>query len=170
MRLAKYIITLAFLLSFVYAQTTLNPKVTDNGGGIRTGTGYKLVASIGQAVPGISTSASGELEAGFVTVELNLTEIQEPASKPPMLPTIGLFYPNPFNSTTKMEITMPIAGKISLEFFDISGKQIFHWESEKAQGRHALSFTASDILPSGIYVYRITAPNAIKTGKIVFAR
>ena len=162
-------ITLLLIVSLSLAQTQLKPSVTDNGGGIISNSSYKLLASIGQSVTGLREDGIN-LEAGYITAELDLTGIYEPQFKPPVAPTISEFFPNPFNSATRIGIFLPKPDKISLQLFDLSGKQVYTWEQEKLAGSYSITFTANAELPSGTYLYKVSVSEMQKSGKIILVR
>lgn len=60
-------------------------------------------------------------------------------------------YPNPFNPTTTLSFTLPSAGYVSLQVFDINGRlQRTVLDKEMPAGTHAIQFNA-DRLASGMY-------------------
>ncbi len=66
-------------------------------------------------------------------------------------------YPNPFNPSTKINFDVPVDSRVSINLFDMSGKEVASLTNEvKAAGYYTLEFNASE-LPSGIYFYRIIA-------------
>ncbi|HRB00510.1 MAG TPA: T9SS type A sorting domain-containing protein [Ignavibacteria bacterium] len=74
-------------------------------------------------------------------------------------------YPNPFNPSTIINFTLPKAQTISLEVFDITGRNIATLINGRVEGgRNSITFNAAN-LPSGIYFYRMTA-----AGKFVEAK
>ena len=168
MRIIKIIIiiTVPFL---ILAQSQMTPSVTDNGGGIAQNSSYKLLSSIGQSVTGLRIDGT-VLEAGYITAELDLTGIEEQNAKHPEKPIIGEFSPNPFNSATTIEINIPARGNILFQIFDLSGKQIYNWSEDKNAGIYKITFNANEKLPSGTYLYKITALNTEKNGKIAFVK
>ncbi len=167
MRILFFIIIAISIVLF--AQTQMSPSVTDNGGGIAQNSSHKLLSSIGQSVTGVRSDGT-VLEAGFVTAELDLVGIREEHRKPPETPLIGDFHPNPFNSTTAISIDIVRSGNISLQLFDISGRQIYSWSEDKKIGTYKISFKASEELPAGTYLYVIKALDQQKTGKIAFVK
>jgi len=167
----KFILLIFFSFGIALAQTmTLSPAVTDNGGGIRTGTGLKLLASIGQSVGGITNSSSNELQAGYITLETRLTGIHEPDVKPPQRFEISAFHPNPFNSATRMTVDLPKPGTIIFELFDICGNKTFCWSGEKSAGRFVMTFSPSEELPTGLYFYRLSVLDKIVSGKLTLIK
>lgn len=68
-------------------------------------------------------------------------------------------YPNPFNPTTKISYHLPEASFVTLKVYDILGREIVTLVNEvKPSGKYEVEFNASE-LPSGTYVYKLTAGN-----------
>ncbi|MEW6654940.1 MAG: T9SS type A sorting domain-containing protein, partial [Bacteroidota bacterium] len=68
-------------------------------------------------------------------------------------------YPNPFNPSTKISYSLPDVSFVTLKVFDILGREIVTLVNEvKPFGNHEVEFDASE-LPSGTYVYKLTAGN-----------
>jgi len=66
-------------------------------------------------------------------------------------------YPNPFNPSTKINFDVPVDSRVTIDLFDISGKQVASLLNEvKTAGYYTVDFNASR-LPSGVYFYRATA-------------
>lgn len=66
-------------------------------------------------------------------------------------------YPNPFNPSTKINFDIPADGNVSINLYDMSGKEIATILNEvKTAGYYTVSFDASG-LPSGTYFYRINS-------------
>ncbi len=167
MRIIIY--TIVAMAMVLFAQSQMSPSVTDNGGGIVQNSSHKLLSSIGQSVAGLRSDGT-VLEAGYVTAALELNAISEPIRKPQETPIIGEFSPNPFNSATAVSVNMTRSGNISLKLFDISGRQVYSWSEDKKAGIYKISFTASEELPAGTYLYVINALDRQKTGKIAFVK
>ncbi len=68
-------------------------------------------------------------------------------------------YPNPFNPITVIPYMLPQEASVRLSVFNMLGQEVMRLvdETQKA-GRHEAQFDASS-LPSGIYIYSITAGN-----------
>ncbi|MCH8837957.1 MAG: T9SS type A sorting domain-containing protein, partial [Candidatus Marinimicrobia bacterium] len=81
-----------------------------------------------------------------------------------------LNYPNPFNPSTTTGFELPAASEVTLIVYDLTGREVtrladggylagYHqvaWDGRNASGR---------LLPSGIYIARLTTPgysNSIK--------
>lgn len=79
-------------------------------------------------------------------------------------------YPNPFNPVTQLEVTLPQAGEISVDVFDLLGRHVASIASGfKEAGRHTYTLNA-DHLPSGMYWARLSTPMEQRLQKIVLMR
>ncbi|MEG8948175.1 T9SS type A sorting domain-containing protein [Rosettibacter firmus] len=68
-------------------------------------------------------------------------------------------YPNPFNPSTRITYSLPEASFVTLKVYDILGREIVTLVNEtKPSGKYAVEFDASK-LPSGTYIYQLTAGN-----------
>ena len=66
-------------------------------------------------------------------------------------------YPNPFNPETVIDYALPQTGHVRLAVYDMTGKTVAVLiDGVQPQGRHTVRFHA-DGLPTGTYVYRLTA-------------
>ena len=72
-------------------------------------------------------------------------------------------YPNPFNPATSIGYDLPINSFVSFEVYNSAGERVATLVNEKqTAGHHDVSFTSNEI-PSGLYIYRMTATN-LSTG------
>jgi len=87
-------------------------------------------------------------------------------SPPPELPeyfSLSRNYPNPFNSRTRIDYTIPHAGEVKLAIYDVLGREVMVLEHAiKEAGHYGAFWDGSDekgrIVPSGVYFYRLQAP------------
>jgi len=78
--------------------------------------------------------------------------------------------PNPFNSTTQIEFTLPTTQRVSLRLYDVLGREVAVLVDEiQTAGAHRLMFDASR-LPSGVYLCRLEAGEMMQTRKIVLLK
>ncbi|RKZ27790.1 hypothetical protein DRQ29_02955 [bacterium] len=147
------------------------PHVQDNGGGYKESASYRSYASIGQAVIGECGDGSHINQAGYITSLNPYVAIEEKPSdgKVPDEMTIGKPYPNPFNSVCQIDIDISRATKIEFGVFDIAGKNILRFDKDLKAGSHTIKFDAGK-LPSGVYIYRISAGRTVDTGKLILVR
>ncbi len=76
-------------------------------------------------------------------------------------------FPNPFNPNTSISFNLPKESAVTLEVFDITGKNVATLVNEtKAAGKYSYDFNAND-LSSGIYFYKLTADGFVSTKKMI---
>ncbi|MCZ6775649.1 MAG: T9SS type A sorting domain-containing protein [Ignavibacteria bacterium] len=65
-------------------------------------------------------------------------------------------YPNPFNPTTTISYSLPTAQRVSLEVYDLLGRQVGVLLNENVHeaGKHAIQFDGNNLV-SGVYLYRL---------------
>jgi len=79
-------------------------------------------------------------------------------------------YPNPFNPVTSIHYSIPLAATVTLKIYDTNGKEISSLVNETQQsGDHSVEWNSNGI-PSGVYMYRITAGNYTETKKMVLLK
>jgi immune inhibitor A len=84
-------------------------------------------------------------------------------------------YPNPFNLSTVISYSLPGAGDVTVEVFDILGSKVRTlWSGYREPGTHRIAWNGSDTqgaaVSTGIYFYRVSALQQIKTGKMVLIK
>jgi hypothetical protein len=79
-------------------------------------------------------------------------------------------YPNPFNSSTAINYSFNEAGHVNISVYNILGERIAVLMNEtKEEGAYTIIFNA-DGLNSGVYFYRLLAPNTSITRKMILSR
>lgn len=79
-------------------------------------------------------------------------------------------YPNPFNPSTNIKFQIPQNSFVSLKVYDILGREIAFLVNEKLNsGSYEIPFSNS-ILPSGIYVYKLTAGSFTDVKKMILTK
>ena len=85
----------------------------------------------------------------------------------PMEFSLSPAYPNPFNSTTRIEYSLPFASEVTLNLYNLSGQRIETLVNGRLQaGGHAVTLDAGD-LASGLYFVKLEVENQIITKKII---
>jgi len=80
-------------------------------------------------------------------------------------------YPNPFNPETKISFNLSKGGKINLQVFDISGREIMKVAEDFITAGYYTYIINLDKYPSGIYFYRlITEDNYADTKKMILIK
>lgn len=79
-------------------------------------------------------------------------------------------FPNPFNPTTTIRYQLPKESKVVLKIYDILGAEVSELINEKIEaGVYELEFNAKS-LPSGTYIFWISADNFVETKKMVLMK
>ncbi|MBU0508216.1 T9SS type A sorting domain-containing protein [bacterium] len=79
-------------------------------------------------------------------------------------------YPNPFNPGTQITFDLPENGLVTLKVYNLVGQEVVTLVSGSlSAGRHIVSFDARD-LPSGLYMYKLTAGEFTATKKMLLMK
>jgi hypothetical protein len=79
-------------------------------------------------------------------------------------------YPNPFNPTTRIKFEIPADESVSLEIFDITGKEIDQLiNGFKKAGMYSVVWDASKF-SSGVYFYKLQAGDFVTVKRLVLIR
>jgi flagellar hook assembly protein FlgD len=79
-------------------------------------------------------------------------------------------YPNPFNPSTTFTYSIAKQSKVLIRIYDIIGNEIVTLvNEEKPVGTYDLTWDASN-LPSGVYLYQLTAGDFIQTKKMILMK
>ena len=92
--------------------------------------------------------------------------LQQPSGLP-LTYTLHQNFPNPFNPATTIRFDLPQAGEVELMIYDILGREVQTLVSgELVSGIHEFTWNASSV-SSGIYFYRLSSEQGIRTRKLV---
>ncbi len=130
---------------------------------------YWAVQTIDGTLSGSAFSEEGTFAVGGVT------GIEENASRPSRYQLYSNF-PNPFNPETTIRYDLPEMAVISLKIYNAAGALVNTLLSERQQpaGSYQLKWDGrnltGDILPSGIYFYRLAADQFTQTRKMILLK
>lgn len=83
---------------------------------------------------------------------------------------LGLNYPNPFNSSTRIAFGLPTAGKVSVKVYDLAGRVIATLaEGDLSAGNH-LTLWNADSAPAGLYLVKMEAGSFSDTRKVTLLK
>ncbi len=109
----------------------------------------------------------------FIANELDLTATSVGEEEDAVIPTeydLSQNYPNPFNPSTNISFSIPEAGFVQLDVFNLLGQRVATLVSENRQaGIHTVNFDAQR-LSSGIYIYRIQSGDFVSTKKMMLIK
>ncbi|MBD3232470.1 MAG: T9SS type A sorting domain-containing protein, partial [candidate division Zixibacteria bacterium] len=79
-------------------------------------------------------------------------------------------YPNPFNASTNINFSLPEAGNVSLEVYNLMGQKIATLvNGYKEAGQHTVNWDASSY-SSGVYFYKLDAGEKLLTRRMTLLK
>ncbi len=84
-------------------------------------------------------------------------------------------YPNPFNPTTTINYTLPKSSFVTLKVYNLLGQELADLvNGNQYAGKHSIEFNAANVkgsdLPSGLYIYKLTAGSFTQTRKMMLLK
>ena len=97
------------------------------------------------------------------------------SSGPPEAYSLSQNFPNPFNPSTTIEYSLPFAGQVRLEVFNILGQRVALLVDEvQSAGKWRARWNGSDDsgskVSTGLYIYRLATPGAVLSRKMVLLK
>jgi len=90
-----------------------------------------------------------------------------PVASGALLQVVGA---NPFNPSTRFSYTLPEAGTVRMDVFNIVGQKVATLvNGPQAAGEYQVTFSAND-LPSGIYLVRLESGREVLTAKVTLIK
>lgn len=139
---------------------------------------YSFVSRDGAYV-NISAANAGVPLTGTIAISKNTTwgpAVFNPPVSVASTPTVpaefslAQNFPNPFNPSTVIRYGLPQQSHVSLDVFNVIGQKVASLVNENQEaGYHEVHFSGSS-LPSGVYFYRLTAGEFVRTLKMVLAK
>ncbi len=133
---------------------------------------YTLSASAaGYAAPApdnlLSVGGGQNIYDAAVTMDAAATEVAS-STELPLQFTLQQNYPNPFNPVTTIAYTLPAAGRVSLQVFDLLGREVKILEQgQRPVGRYTAVWDGTDqmgrLQASGVYYYRLRIESGPET-------
>ena len=86
------------------------------------------------------------------------------------LPAPPLLYPNPTSGVSRLSFVLAASEDVSLDLFDAGGRRVERmWRGRLGEGRHELPLNARS-KPPGLYLFRLSAGNEGRSGKLMIVR
>ena len=158
---------------FVSADTSLAGKPRNDDGSLPVIDLYRLKSTSGLIDKGQdvgipfygSTPDIGPFEYGLVSAIKEYEPIVGPRSF-----KVEQNYPNPFNPSTVISYQIPNNSFVTLKVYNILGKEVATLvNEEKSSGIYRVTFDASH-LPSGLYIYSVTAGKYSQVKKMMLIK
>jgi hypothetical protein len=110
----------------------------------------------------------------------DVPSIEAPSSQLPEAINLSQNYPNPFNPSTTIEFSLPSPQNVRLAVYNVLGEKVtILVDGTYSAGLHRVTFDtnlqpagarSSHPLPSGVYIYRLTAGIHVNTRKMILIR
>ncbi len=115
-------------------------------------------------------SVFSEIASGNASIAPKTGENDEKDNKAITKHFLSFNYPNPFNPTTTINYRIPEQSFVSIKVYNMLGEVVALLVNEsKDAGNYSLRFDGSD-LPSGTYIYRITAGDFTDSKKLLLLK
>jgi hypothetical protein len=99
-----------------------------------------------------------------------LTSVNDNKNPLPYKFELAQNYPNPFNPSTTIKFSVPSESHAILKIYDMLGREVRTLlNEEKAPGTYSINFIAGN-LPSGVYLYKLTAGNYTDAKKLILIK
>ena len=155
---------------------TTTTRILERDPGSWLGYGIEIVDFNGDGVHDLALGAHrAAMNKGQTYIIFGVPETTGVTSAKPMALTLWQNYPNPFNPVTTIVFTLPSAGHVRLDVFDVGGRFVQRLvDGWRSRDRHEVRWDGRDRdgrpLASGVYFYRLTAPEGSITRKAVLLR
>ncbi len=141
------------------------------------GTPTKLTgfAGFGDYDPSYSNNGQYVAYAGFTpggieARRLEESRLQSMSAAVPQEFHLAQNYPNPFNPSTVIEYTLPEENFVTLSVYNSLGEEVAALvRGVRSAGVNSVTFDAGK-LPSGVYLYRLSAGSFVETRKLVLVK
>ncbi|MFN3873546.1 MAG: glycoside hydrolase family 9 protein [Ignavibacterium sp.] len=108
--------------------------------------------------------------AGYFN-NLSTTSVEEENDFPVQGFYLEQNFPNPFNSSTRINWYSPLSSWLKIQLFDSLGREIKTiTEGFFQAGSHSLLFTIDNELPSGVYYYRLSYDKSFRSKKMIYLK
>jgi len=169
----RFLLLIFMLALFSYesvSQYNINASVLGGGGGVIEGNGFRVVSTLGQTFVGSTVSTGLRLHTGIWHQYDIVTSVQRVTDERPSEYRLEQNYPNPFNPSTTIGFALKEQSDVVLVVYNVLGQKVLELVNEElSAGRYEIYFDAGS-LPSGIYIYRITAGNYAAVKRMILLK
>jgi len=172
------VLLICFPVAFVFPQTS-NLNIVDSGVELTDGSklcvdeitvqvGSSFLAyDFGQVKESNCTTNLAPSGSGTITLPVEIFDIE---SLPKEF-TLNSAYPNPFNPSTTIHYGIPDTREVTISIYDLMGRKIaILFKNEQQAGWYKITWNGllnnGSLAPAGMYLYKISAADEIKTSKI----
>lgn len=127
-------------------------------------------------VPALNTARFATYGRGIWDFQIESTAIDD-GVKEPLIPTELTLnnYPNPFNPATTIEYSIPKAGQVQIDIYDVNGRRVRRLVNQrKAAGQYSVEWDghndAGRKVASGMYIYRLKSGDLQVTRRMTMVK
>lgn len=106
----------------------------------------------------------------FFDIISNPTEVDNKINNIPQEFSLEQNYPNPFNPSTNISFSLSSKSFVSLKVFDLTGREVATLVSEELSAGNYTKQWNAEVMPSGVYFYRITTGSFMDIKKLVLIK
>jgi hypothetical protein len=148
---------IACLVAFLFSQTAFadsrivfHGKVVDNI--------QQHIGNVGVSVYYNSANNSAKTDtSGVFNISFTFTSVKQDPGAFPTKWDIGNNYPNPFNPSTNIEFSLPLASHVTLKVYDLRGREVGTFVNQDfGIGKYKATFKLTG-LSNGVYIARMEA-------------
>ena len=139
------------------------------------GSGAEKVARLSSdrswSPPGFKTHPGALLGNSLALAFPRQTAVAAATNDLPLSTTLGSSYPNPFNGSTLISYALSAPGPVTLIVYNTLGQPVRTLVDQiQTPGRYNVPWRPAETLASGVYLYRLTTPEAVLTRRLTFLR
>ncbi|HZV12031.1 MAG TPA: T9SS type A sorting domain-containing protein, partial [Candidatus Kapabacteria bacterium] len=129
----------------------------------------------GNWLPSVVVSGENLIAGGYADVWWRplsdlISGVEQQKSNDPIAYTLQQNYPDPFSAETKIDYSLPQAGRVVLKVYNPMGEEVATLvNGMNDAGKHEVDFSGEN-LPSGVYIYRLRAGSFSQEGKMTLLR
>ena len=122
-------------------------------------------------LPPIVRYRQPELMANSLALHFSRRTSASAPNSAPISTTLRSSYPNPFNGSTLIPYTLAAPGPVSLIVYNTLGQPVQALvDRVQAPGLYGVPWQPAEGLASGVYLYRLTTPDAVLTRRLTLLR
>ncbi|MDK9699406.1 MAG: T9SS type A sorting domain-containing protein [bacterium] len=97
-------------------------------------------------------------------------DVHEPVTFVPAELRLHQNYPNPFNASSTISYSLPKPGKVTLQLFDITGREVYQKTCQAYRSGEQNFLVDGTALAAGLYYYRVSSGEFSATRKMVLLK